>query len=57
MSIVMITIFLVVVVALSRMYLGAQYLSDVLAAALEGIAWLTLSHLAVTSWWMRKSAR
>jgi membrane-associated phospholipid phosphatase len=29
-------------VALSRMYLGAHYLSDVLAAFAEGVAWLTL---------------
>jgi undecaprenyl-diphosphatase len=32
----------IVLVALSRMYLGAHYLSDVLAAFAEGVAWLTL---------------
>ena len=33
---------MVIMVAFSRMYLGAHYLSDVLAAFLEGIAWLAL---------------
>ena len=36
------TITLVLVVALSRMVLGAHYLSDVLAAMAAGIAWLAL---------------
>jgi undecaprenyl-diphosphatase len=33
---------MVALVAFSRMYLGAHYLSDVLAALAEGIAWLAL---------------
>ncbi|HJW53885.1 MAG TPA: bifunctional DedA family/phosphatase PAP2 family protein [Burkholderiaceae bacterium] len=33
---------MVVIVALSRIYLGAHYLSDVLAAMAEGIAWLAI---------------
>lgn len=33
---------MIVLVASSRMYLGAHYLSDVLAAFAEGIGWLTL---------------
>lgn len=33
---------MIVLVASSRMYLGAHYLSDVLAAFAEGTAWLTL---------------
>lgn len=41
------TILLVFVVALSRMYLGAHYLSDVLAAMAAGIAWLALCLTAV----------
>lgn len=36
------TISLVFLVALSRMYLGAHYLSDVLAAMAAGMAWLAL---------------
>lgn len=36
------TILLVFMVALSRMYLGAHYLSDVLAAMAAGMAWLAL---------------
>jgi undecaprenyl-diphosphatase len=43
---------LIVLTALSRVYLGAHYLSDVLAAAAEGTAWLalcfTVSHRAAT---------
>jgi undecaprenyl-diphosphatase len=33
---------LIVAVALSRMYLGAHYLSDVMAAVAAGLAWLAL---------------
>ena len=36
------TIQLVLLVALSRMYLGAHYLSDVVAAMAAGVAWLAL---------------
>jgi membrane-associated phospholipid phosphatase len=35
-------VLMVLLVAASRMYLGAHYLSDVLAAMLEGLAWLAL---------------
>ena len=36
------TVFVVMLVALSRMYLGAHFLSDVLAASAAGTAWLAL---------------
>ena len=41
------TVALVFLVALSRMYLGAHYLSDVLAAMAAGIVWLALCLTAV----------
>jgi undecaprenyl-diphosphatase len=41
------TILLVFLVALSRMYLGAHYLSDVMAAMAAGTAWLALCLTAV----------
>jgi membrane-associated phospholipid phosphatase len=41
------TILLVFLVALSRMYLGAHYLSDVLAAMAAGIVWVALCLTAV----------
>ena len=41
---------LVATVALSRMYLGAHYLSDVLAAFAEASAWLTLCVVATRTW-------
>lgn len=41
---------LVALVAFSRMYLGAHYLSDVLAAFAEGAAWLTLCVVATRTW-------
>jgi membrane-associated phospholipid phosphatase len=40
---------MVVLTALSRVYLGAHYLSDVLAAIAEGLAWLVLCVLACQS--------
>ena len=45
--IVTITILFVFLVALSRMYLGAHYLTDVLAAMAAGIAWVALCFTAV----------
>ena len=41
------TILFVLLIALSRMYLGAHYLSDVLAAMAAGIAWVALCLTAV----------
>jgi undecaprenyl-diphosphatase len=41
----------VVLVAFSRMLLGAHYLSDVLAAFVEGIAWLAVSVGALAAFW------
>lgn len=37
---------IVVLVAFSRLYLGVHYLSDVLAAFAEGMAWLALCNMA-----------
>jgi undecaprenyl-diphosphatase len=48
---------MVMLVALSRMYLGVHYLSDVLAASAEGAAWLTLCITAVSTLQRRRRAR
>ena len=40
---------MVALVGLSRIYLGAHYLSDVVGAILEGLAWLALCLTAVAS--------
>jgi undecaprenyl-diphosphatase len=48
---------MVALVALSRMYLGAHYLSDVLAAACEGAAWLAVCVTAVSTLHRRRLAR
>jgi undecaprenyl-diphosphatase len=44
-------------VALSRMYLGVHYLSDVLAAASEGGMWLALCGTALWAWRHRGEGR
>jgi undecaprenyl-diphosphatase len=48
---------MVMLVALSRMYLGVHYLSDVLAATAEGAAWLATCITAVSTLQRRRGAR
>ncbi len=47
--VVLFTILLVILVALSRIYLGYHYLSDTLAATAIGMAWLSLCFMAMTT--------
>jgi undecaprenyl-diphosphatase len=47
---------LVASVAFSRMYLGAHYLSDVLGAIAEGLAWMSLCLTAVYSVWRHRNS-
>lgn len=42
---------IVILVALSRLYLGVHYLSDVLAAFAEALAWLSLCLMSIHTWW------
>jgi undecaprenyl-diphosphatase len=55
--VVLAAVAMVMLVALSRMYLGAHYLSDVLAAAAEGAAWLAICITAVSTLHRRRLAR
>jgi len=46
---------MVLLVALTRMYLGVHYLSDVLAAFAEGLAWLALCLTGMNTFWHRRA--
>lgn len=51
---VLLAALMIILVGFSRIYLGAHYLSDVLAASAEGLAWLALSLTAVETLRRRK---
>jgi membrane-associated phospholipid phosphatase len=48
---------LIGLVAFSRIYLGAHYLTDVVSAVAEGLAWLSLCFTFVYSFWRERSKR
>ncbi|MET3131589.1 membrane-associated phospholipid phosphatase [Oxalobacteraceae bacterium GrIS 1.11] len=56
-AIVAAAVAMVALVGLSRIYLGAHYLSDVLAAMAEGCAWLAVCITASSSLRRRRAAR
>lgn len=56
-GIVLLACLMVALVAGSRLYLGAHYLSDVLAATAEGCAWLSICVTGVATLRRRQAAR
>ena len=44
---------MIALVAFTRMYLGLHYLSDVVAAFAEGVAWLAICLSALAAYWHR----
>ena len=54
---VLVAIMMVALVALTRVYLGVHYLSDVLAAFAEGVAWLTLCLTGMHTYWAHRFSR
>lgn len=55
--IVLAAIMMVALVALTRVYLGVHYLSDVLAAFAEGVAWLALCLTGMHTYWEHRISR
>ena len=54
--VVLLAILMMALVGFSRIYLGVHYLSDVLAAFAEGVAWLALWLTAIHTLWQTSTA-
>lgn len=55
--VITLAVLVILMVGFSRIYLGAHYLTDVMAAMAEGVAWISLSFTGISVWRQQRLKR